>query len=97
MERVLDVYKRPYDKDCPVVCIDGSPKQFIEEKRHTIAMKPSQEERVDDYKTHASTFYETFRPKEEKRLCDRFEFVYTPKHGSWLNMAEIKLHILNGQ
>jgi transposase len=53
---------------------------------------------MDNLKTHvASAFYETFEPKEAKRLWDRFEFVYTPKHGSWLNMAEIELHVLNGQ
>jgi len=53
---------------------------------------------MDNYNTHvASAFYETFRPEEAKRLWDRFEFVYTPKHGSWLNMAEIELHVLNGQ
>jgi len=53
---------------------------------------------MDNFKTHdASAFYETFEPAEAKRLWDRFEFVYTPKHGSWLNMAEIELHVLNGQ
>ena len=53
---------------------------------------------MDNYNTHtASAFYETFRPKEAKRLWDRFEFIFTPKHGSWLNMAEIELHVLNGQ
>jgi hypothetical protein len=53
---------------------------------------------MDNYNTHgASALYETFRPEEAKRLWDRFEFVYTPKHGSWLNMAEIELHVLNGQ
>ncbi len=53
---------------------------------------------MDNFKTHAaSAFYETFGPQEAKRLWDRFEFVYTPKHGSWLNMAEIELHVLNGQ
>ena len=156
MERVLDVYKRPYDKDYPVICMDESPKQLIEETQHSIAMKPGMEARVDyeyvrngvinifianeplkgkrfvevtefktkkdwamfikgiadeqypkakritlvmdNYNTHtASAFYETFRPKEAKRLWDRFEFVFTPKHGSWLNMAEIELHVLNGQ
>ena len=45
---------------------------------------------MENFKTHdASAFYETFRPVEAKRLWDRFEFVSTPKHGSWLNMAEI--------
>jgi hypothetical protein len=38
-----------------------------------------------------------FKPVEAKRLIDRFEFVCTPKHGSWLNMAEIELHGLNSQ
>jgi hypothetical protein len=53
---------------------------------------------MDNFKTHnASAFYETFLPEEAKRLCDRFEFIFTPKHGSWLNMAEIELHVLNGQ
>jgi len=53
---------------------------------------------MDNFKTHAaSAFYETFEPEEAKRLWDRFEFVFTPKHGSWLNMAEIELHVLTGQ
>lgn len=53
---------------------------------------------MDNYCTHSpSAFYETFEPTQAKRLWDRFEFVYTPKHGSWLNMAEIELHVLNGQ
>lgn len=156
MEHVLDVYKRPYDAENPVVCMDESPKQLIEEGRSSISMKPGQEARVDyeyvrhgvvnifianeplignrlvevtefktkkdwaifmkriadeqypdakkitlvmdNFKTHtASAFYETFEPEEAKRLWDRFEFVFTPKHGSWLNMAEIELHVLNGQ
>lgn len=156
MERVLDVYKRPYDEDFPVVCMDESPKQLIGEGRQAIPVKVGQGARVDyeyirhgvvnifmaneplkgnryvevtehktkrdwaffvkriadewypraqkiilvmdNFKTHsASAFYETFRPEEAKRLYDRFEFVFTPKHGSWLNMAEIELHVLNGQ
>lgn len=155
MENVLDVYKMPYDEDFPVVCMDESPKQLIEEVAST-PMKQGQEARLDyeyirhgmvnifmaneplkgkrlveitehktktdwakfmrriaeemyprakkiklvmdNFKTHdASAFYETFEPGEAKRLRDRFEFVYTPKHGSWLNMAEIELHVLNGQ
>ncbi len=53
---------------------------------------------MDNFKTHCpSSLYETFSPEEVKRIWDRFEFVYTPKHGSWLNMAEIELHVLNGQ
>ena len=53
---------------------------------------------MDNLKTHvASALYETYVPKEAKRIWDRFEFIHTPKHGSWLNMAEIELRILNGQ
>ena len=53
---------------------------------------------MDNYGTHkAAALYETFAPDEAKRIWDRFEFVYTPKHGSWLNMAEIELHVLMSQ
>lgn len=53
---------------------------------------------MDNYGTHkASALYEAFKPEEAKRIWDRFEFIYTPKHGSWLNMAEIELHVLMGQ
>ena len=47
MECVLDVYKRAYNADFPVICMDESPKQLIEEGRSSIAMKPGQEARVD--------------------------------------------------
>lgn len=53
---------------------------------------------MDNYGTHkASALYEAFAPDEAKRIWDRFEFIYTPKHGSWLNMAEIELHVLMSQ
>ena len=156
MEQVLDVYKRPYNKDFPVVCMDESPKQLISSKRESIPMKPGQLKKIDseyirkgvvnifianeplagkrflevtetrkkqdwalflkqicddfypkakritlvmdNLSTHKpSSLYETFTPEEAKRVWDRFEFIYTPKHGSWLNMAEIELHVLNGQ
>jgi len=155
MEKVLDVYKLPYDEDYPVVCMDESPKQLIEDIA-TTPISPGQDARVDyeyirhgmvnifianeplkgnrlvevtefktkkdwakfvkriademypdakkiklvmdNFKTHdASAFYEAFEPEEAKRIWDRFEFIFTPKHGSWLNMAEIELHVLNGQ
>jgi hypothetical protein len=52
---------------------------------------------MDNFKTHAvSTFYETFEPKEAKRLWIGLN-IYTPKHSSWLNVTKIELHILNGQ
>ena len=152
MEKVLDVYRRPYDPQRPVVCMDESPRQMIRETRNPIPAAPGQPERVDfEYErcgvcnifmaseplagkrivevterktkqdwahfieniagrckeavkitlvmdhfcTHsAGSLYETFPPEKAKRLWDRFEFVYTPKHGSWLNMAEIELNVL---
>jgi transposase len=154
MEKVLDVYKRPYTKEYPVVCMDESPKQLIGETRITnrtkdgcklidyeysrkgvcnifMANEPLAGKRIvkiterktkqdwakfikdiadnypkakkitlvmDNLNTHKpSSLYETFSPEKAKLLWDRFEFVYTPKHGSWLNMAEIELNVLNGQ
>ncbi len=156
MESVLDVYKTPYDKRFPVVCMDESPKQLIKQTRIPIARKPGQDAKedyeyarngvanifmaneplkgkrfvkvlkrktkkewahfakdiadkyypeaekirlvMDNLNTHKpSALYETFPPQEAKRIWDRFEFIYTPKHGSWLNMAEIELNVLMGQ
>lgn len=156
MEQVLDVYKRPYSKAFPVICMDESPKQLIKETRQPIPIKPGsgakedfEYERcgvanifmaseplkgkrfvevterktkkdwamfikqiadewyldatritlvMDNLATHkAAALYEAFAPAEAKRIWDRFEFIYTPKHGSWLNMAEIELNVLMGQ
>lgn len=155
MERVLEVYKRPYDPRYPVVCMDESPKQLIGETRIPIpasrgiparhdyeyrrcgmcniflACEPLAGKRMvaitgrktkqdwayflqeivgqyksadkitlvmDNLNTHTpGSFYETFPPDKAKALWDKFEFVYTPKHGSWLNMAEIELNVLTGQ
>lgn len=155
MEKVLDVYKRPFDQRYPVVCMDESPKQLIGEARQPIPASPGRlakydyeycrrgvcniflaceplagkrmvtiaerktkkdwahflEEIADQY-THATkitlvmdnlnthepgALYEAFQPDKAKALWDRFEFIYTPKHGSWLNMAEIELNVLTGQ
>ena len=53
---------------------------------------------MDNLNTHnAGSFYEKFPPEKAKSLWDRFEFVHTPKHGSWLNIAEIELNVLWGQ
>jgi hypothetical protein len=41
--------------------------------------------------------YEVFEPAEAKRILDKLEFHYTPKHGSWLNMAEIEFSVLSRQ
>jgi transposase len=53
---------------------------------------------MDNLNTHSIiSLYETFEPKEARRLAERLEIHYTPKHGSWLNMAEIELSVLKGQ
>jgi hypothetical protein len=155
MELVLDVYKRPYDERFPVICMDESPRQLIDEVKVPIPASPGQPARYDyEYKrcgtcnifmaneplagkrmvevtesktkvdwaffvekiashykeakkitlvmdnlnTHTpGSFYEAFAPEKAKALWNRFEFVFTPKHGSWLNMAEIELNVLTGQ
>ena len=155
MERVLDIYKRPYDPLHPMVCMDESPKQLIAETRVPIPGSPGRVARhdyeyrrcgvctvflaseplagkrvvrvrerrtkrdwayfieeiaghyeeaekitlvMDNLNTHVpGSLYETFPPDKARALWDRFEFVYTPKHGSWLNMAEIELNVLTGQ
>ena len=152
MERVLDVYRRPYNPAFPVVCMDETPRQLIGETRrpipaapgrptrqdyeyrrlgtcnvfmateplagwrmtkvtarrtktdwalflHDIAERYADAERVtlvmDNLNTHRpGALYETFPPAEAKALWDRFEFVYTPKHGSWLNVAEVELNVM---
>lgn len=155
MEKVLEVYKRPYDQRHPVVCMDESSKQLVKEVITPIPASPSNLEKqdyeyerngvcnvfmvnepltgkryveiterktkkdwgklvekisnnlleaekitllMDNYATHtAGALYEVFEPAKARALLDRFEFVYTPKHGSWLNMAEIELNVLMNQ
>ena len=63
---------------------------FPSAKRITLVM--------DNLNTHCpSSLYEAFEPEEAKRILSRLELHYTPKHGSWLNMAEIELSILGRQ
>ena len=53
---------------------------------------------MDNLNTHSpGALYQTFPPDQAKELWDRFEFIYTPKHGSWLNVAEIELNVSIGQ
>jgi hypothetical protein len=53
---------------------------------------------MDDLNTHTpAALYEAFEPKEARRLSERLEIHYAPKHGSWLNMAEIELSVLARQ
>ena len=53
---------------------------------------------LDNLNTHkAASLYEAFAPEEARRIVKKLEFHYTPKHGSWLNMAEIELSVLQRQ
>jgi transposase len=53
---------------------------------------------MDNLNTHTpASLYETFDPEEARRLANKLEIHYTPKHGSWLNMAEIELSVLSRQ
>lgn len=156
MEDVLEVYKRPYDPDYPVVCMDEQPTQLIKETRRIIEAAPGRVERVDyeyerngtannfmfneplgswrkvnvrerktmidwaheikelldeDYpevkkvvlvmdnlNTHKpASLYEAFEPREARRLTERLEIHFTPKHGSWLNVAECELSVFTKQ
>ena len=152
MERVLDVYRRPYDPALPVICMDETPRQLIGETRapvpavpgrarrhdyeyrrlgtcnvfmateplagwrmtkvtarrtkidcahflHDIAQRYPNAKRItlvmDNLSTHRpGALYESFPPIQAKALWDRFEFVYTPIHGSWLNVAEVEHNVM---
>ena len=53
---------------------------------------------MDNLNTHKkASLYEAFKPEEAKRIADKLEIHYTPKHGSWLNMAELELSHLSRQ
>jgi len=53
---------------------------------------------LDQLNTHSkAALYETFAPEEARRIARKLEFHYTPKHGSWLNMAEIEFSVVNRQ
>lgn len=155
MERVLDVYRRPYNPVLPVVCMDETPRQLIRETRVALPARPGRCVRhdyeymrcgvcnvfmateplagkrmtkvterktkidwahflrdiaehyadaekitlvMDNLNTHsAGALYQAYPAQQAKALWDRFEFVYTPKHGSWLNVAEIELNVMISQ
>jgi hypothetical protein len=153
MEDVLEVYRRPYDPERPVVCLDETSKQLVGEVRAPLPSRPGEVARydgeyvrngvanlfmafeplagwrrvrvtdrrcrldwagfvkeladgpykgatrivlvMDQLNTHTpASLYEALPPAEAKRLADRLEIHHTPKHGSWLDMAEIELSVL---
>jgi len=156
MEDILEVYRRPYDPDRPLVCMDETTKQLTKETHRALPAEPGIPARfdyeyerngvsnlfmfyepfgvkryvsitdrrtkidwafqikelldnhypnvkkvvliMDNLNTHTgASLYETFAPNEARRLLERLEIHYTPKHGSWLNIAEIELRVLSGQ
>ena len=75
---------------------------WAEEIKELVDVHYPQADRVtlvmDNLNTHVpASLYEAFEPPEARRLIERLEMVYTPKHGSWLNIAEIELNILGRQ
>lgn len=80
------------DKKNPTVFIDEKSKQLISNKREKINIV------LDNLNTHfEKPFYEAFAEEEAKRLLGRINFHYTPKHASWLNMAEIEISMLEDE
>ena len=150
------MYTRPYDASHPVVCMDETTKQCVQEIRPPQPMRPGHAERydaeyrrngvghllmyyapfddwrstdveadhtgptwaegvrrlveedfpqaqritlvMDNLSTHTgASLYKTFEPAKARALLDKLEFVYTPNHGSWLNIAECELSVLARQ
>lgn len=74
-------------------------REFAEEVRHLVEEDYPHAERVrlvvDNLSTHsAAAFYETFSPEVARHLARKVKFVYTPVHGSWLNMVEVEISVL---
>ena len=74
-------------------------REFAEEVRRLAEEDYPKAEKIrlvcDNLSTHtASAFYETFPPEQARRLARKVKFVYTPVHGSWLNMVEVELSVL---
>ena len=77
-------------------------RDWAEEIRELVDVDFREAEKVvlvlDNLNTHtAGALYEAFPPEEARRILERLEIHYTPKHGSWLNMAEIELSVLTKQ
>lgn len=156
MEDMLEVYRRPYDAQRPVLCVDEKLVQLIQETRPALPPSPGQPVRydyeyrragtanlfltfepllgwrglqvtarrtaldfaevlrwlaedlypdverlvlvVDNLNTHTpAVLYQAFPPEQARRIAARLEWHYTPKHGSWLNLAEVEFSALERQ
>ena len=88
-KRMVSVNERKTMKDWAHFVV-GISEQYSTAERITLVM--------DNLNTHGpGSLYETFPPEKAKAIWNRFEFIYTPKHGSWLNIAEIELNVIMGQ
>jgi hypothetical protein len=109
MYYLLELYQQAYDPNQPLVCMDEKSKQLLEDNRQPILAKPGQLENyfpkasciqlvLDNLNTHfATSIIEAFDKKKADRLLERIKFIHTLKHGSWLNMAEIEINIMDRQ
>ena len=156
MEDVLELYRRPYDADIPLICMDEKPYQLLGETRDPLPVRPGSVAKLDfEYERHGtcsiflfteplagichvdarlqrtaidwaykikelltvtypnapfirlvmdnlnthgiSSLYKAFPPLEARQLAKRLEIHHTPKHGSWLNIAEVELSALSKQ
>ena len=89
-QRKVEVTERRTKKDW-AECLRRLSDEFYPEAEKIVLVE-------DNLNTHTpASLYEAFEPAEAQRLAARFEFHYTPKHGSWLDMAEIELGILGRQ
>lgn len=89
-KRIVDIKERRTKKDWAKFIHEISDVHYKDVEKITLVM--------DNLGTHnPASLYEVFPPADAKRIWDRFEFIYTPKHGSWLNVAEIELNVLHGQ
>lgn len=75
---------------------------YAHQMKYLVDERYSQADKIgviqDQLNTHVkASLYKAFEPEEAKRILDKLEFHYTPKHGSWLNMAEIEFSVLNHQ
>lgn len=88
--RFVKITERKTKKDWAVFMKEIADDHYPDAEKITIVM--------DNLSTHTpGALYEVFEPHEAKRIWDQFEIIYTPKHGSWLNIAEIELNVLMNQ
>jgi transposase len=88
--RWVDVTERRTRKDWAHRIKELADERYPEAERIVLVM--------DNLNTHTpASLYEAFGPEEARRLAEKLEIHYTPKHGSWLNMAEIELSVLSRQ